>query len=485
MNAVTSVLDEYIIKLYDMEFSVKIVVYEDEPVPVYQTSVINVSEATKVMLGKIMEEFVSEKFEELLKFESEDPTAIQARFKTVIRQKLQKYFPTMDQKTMIPLVNYVLQQNIGLGNIEILLKDGALEEIVVNSSNEPVWVYHRKLGWLKTNIIISPESKIRQYATAIGRDTGKEITLLRPFMDAHLMTGDRVNATLTPISTRGNTITIRKFAVKPWTVTDLIKGGTISYEGAAMLWLAVQNEMSILLSGGTASGKTSMLNGIANFFPPNQRIISIEDTRELVLPNILHWVPMETRLANPEGKGEITMLDLVVNSLRMRPDKILVGEIRRQREAEVLFEAMHTGHSVYGTLHANNATETVNRLTSPPINMPKQVLSALGLIVVQHLNRKISKRRTLQIAEALPNGDSRVIMQYNPIADTLKYVNTPTTFFENIELYTGMTKQNIIEDLAKKISILKLMVSNNITDIHQIGVLMSKYYRGKSIKELI
>ena len=453
MNAVTSVLDEYIIKLYDMEFSVKIVVYEDEPVPVYQTSVINVSEATKVMLGKIMEEFVSEKFEELLKFESEDPTAIQARFKTVIRQKLQKYFPTMDQKTMIPLVNYVLQQNIGLGNIEILLKDGALEEIVVNSSNEPVWVYHRKLGWLKTNIIISPESKIRQYATAIGRDTGKEITLLRPFMDAHLMTGDRVNATLTPISTRGNTITIRKFAVKPWTVTDLIKGGTISYEGAAMLWLAVQNEMSILLSGGTASGKTSMLNGIANFFPPNQRIISIEDTRELVLPNILHWVPMETRLANPE--------------------------------AEVLFEAMHTGHSVYGTLHANNATETVNRLTSPPINMPKQVLSALGLIVVQHLNRKISKRRTLQIAEALPNGDSRVIMQYNPIADTLKYVNTPTTFFENIELYTGMTKQNIIEDLAKKISILKLMVSNNITDIHQIGVLMSKYYRGKSIKELI
>src|SRR3989338_9362280 len=205
MNAVTSVLDEYIIKLYDMEFSVKIVVYEDEPVPVYQTSVINVSEATKVMLGKIMEEFVSEKFEELLKFESEDPTAIQARFKTVIRQKLQKYFPTMDQKTMIPLVNYVLQQNIGLGNIEILLKDGALEEIVVNSSNEPVWVYHRKLGWLKTNITISPESKIRQYSTAIGRDTGKEITLLRPFMDAHLMTGDRVNATLTPISSRGNT----------------------------------------------------------------------------------------------------------------------------------------------------------------------------------------------------------------------------------------------------------------------------------------
>ena len=184
---------------------------------------------------------------------------------------------------------------------------------------------------------------------------GKEITTLNPLMDAHLKTGDRVNATLFPISSKGNTITIRKFAVKPWTVTSLIKEKTISYEGAALLWLAVQNEMSLLVTGGTASGKTSMLNMIANFFPPNQRIISIEDTRELMLPEILHWVPMETRLPNPEGKGGVEMLDLIVNSLRMRPDRIIVGEIRRKREAEVLFEAMRTGHSVYGTLHANNA----------------------------------------------------------------------------------------------------------------------------------
>ena len=485
MDKIIKTLDQYTIKLEDMDFSIKIVVYEDEPVPVYQTSITNISEATKVMIEKIMEEFISEKFEGLLKFESEEPAKIQARFKTVIKQMLQKYFPNMEQKMMTMLVNYVLQQNVGLGNIEILLRDEKLEEIVINNSQDPIWVYHRIFGWLKTNILIPSEAKIRQYATMIGRDIGKEITLLHPFLDAHLATGDRVNATLHPISSRGNTMTIRKFATRPWTITDMIKSGTISYEGAALLWTAIQNEISIIISGGTASGKTSILNGIANFFPPNQRIISIEDTRELVLPNILHWVPMETRLANPEGKGEVTMLDLVVNSLRMRPDKIIVGEIRRKKEAEVLFEAMHTGHSVYGTLHANNAVETINRLTSPPIELPKQVLSALGLILVQHLNRRISKRRTLQIAEVLLTGDARVLMQYDPVQDTLKYVNNPSIFFETIELYTGMKKEDIIKDMSDKIQILKLMADNNITDVHQIGLIMSRYYRGKSIGELI
>ena len=119
-----------------------------------------------------------------------------------------------------------------------------------------------------------------------------------------------------------------------------------------------------------------------------QRIISIEDTRELTLPVSLHWVPMETRLPNPEGKGEVTMLDLVVNSLRMRPDRIIMGEIRRKREAEVLFEAMHTGHSVYATLHANDVDETIARLTNPPIDVPKQLLSSVNMLAVMNRNRR-------------------------------------------------------------------------------------------------
>ncbi|MBI2657055.1 CpaF family protein [Candidatus Woesearchaeota archaeon] len=476
------IIDTYELNVNSIVVDVSITAKEDEPVPVYSISITNISDTTKIILEKIRDEFVAEETKTL----SEEASVydVQEQFKEKILKLLAKYFPNADKKTMDMLINYILQQNIGLGNLDILLKDTNLEEIVINNSKEPVWVYHRRYGWLKTNVLLPNESRIRHYSTIIGRDVGKEITLLNPLMDAHLKTGDRVNATLSPISTKGNTITIRKFAVKPWSMIDFIKERTISYEGAALLWTAVQNELSVVVSGGTASGKTSILNAIANFFPPSQRIISMEDTRELVLPKILHWVPLETRLPNPEGKGGIEMLDLIVNSLRMRPDRIIVGEIRRKKEAEVLFEAMHTGHSVYGTLHANNVRETINRLTNPPIDLPKQLLSALSLIVVQHINRRSGKRRTLQIAEVLPDGNARILMQLSPLRDVLEIVNEPLAIVETLNLYTGLSKSEIYADMQSKISILKWMVSRNITDVNKIGMIMSKYYHNKPFMQL-
>ena len=476
------IIDTYELSVNNIVVDVTITTKEEEAVPIYNISITNISDTTKIILEKIRDEFVSEETKTLS--EEESVYDVQEQFKEKILKLLAKYFPNADKRTMDMLINYILQQNIGLGNLDILLKDINLEEIVINNAKEPVWVYHRRYGWLKTNVLVPTESRIRHYSTVIGRDVGKEITLLNPLMDAHLKTGDRVNATLSPISTKGNTITIRKFAVKPWTITDFIKEKVISYEGAALLWMAVQNELSIVVSGGTASGKTSMLNVISNFFPPNQRIISMEDTRELVLPQMLHWVPLETRLANPEGKGGIEMLDLIVNSLRMRPDRIIVGEIRRKREAEVLFEAMHTGHSVYGTLHANNAKETINRLTNPPIDLPKQILSALSLIIVQHINRRTGRRRTLQIAEILPNGDARVLMQLNPIRDILEIVNEPLAIIETLNLYTGISKPEIYADMQSKIAILQWLVRKNIAEVNKIGMIMSKYYHNKPFIQL-
>ena len=473
------IIDTYELIVNDIVVDVTITTSLEEPVPIYDISITNISDTTKIILEKIRDEFVSEDTKNLS--EEASVSDIQEQFKEKILKLLAKYFPNANKKTMDMLINYILQQNIGLGNLDILLKDINLEEIVVNNAHEPVWVYHRKYGWLRTNVLVPNESRIRHYSTIIGRDVGKEITVLNPLMDAHLKTGDRVNATLSPISSKGNTITIRKFAVKPWTISDFIRDNTISNEGAALIWMAVQNELSIIVAGGTASGKTSMLNVISNFFPPNQRILSMEDTRELVLPKILHWVPLETRLPNPEGKGGIEMLDLIVNSLRMRPDRIIVGEIRRRKEAEVLFEAMHTGHSVYGTLHANNVRETVNRLTNPPIDLPKQLISALSLIVVQHINRRTGKRRTLQIAEVLPNGDPRVLMQFSPVRDALEIVNEPLAIVETLNLYTGLSKQEIYLDMQAKIKILQWLVAKNINDVNKIGLIMSKYYRNKPI----
>ena len=477
------VLDSYELSVNEIVIDVSIYSDEDETVPIYTISITNISETTKIILEKIREEFVTQETK-VLEEGTLEASAIQTHFKEGVLVLLKKYFPTANKKTMDMLINYILQQNIGLGNLEILLKDPRLEEIVVNNAKDVIWVYHRKYGWLKTNIKIPDENRIRYYSTIIGRDVGKEITMLSPLMDAHLKTGDRVNATLSPISSKGNTLTIRKFAVRPWTITDFIKEKTISYEAAALLWMAVQNELSVIIAGGTASGKTSMLNGIANFFPPNQRILSLEDTRELMLPKILHWVPLETRLPNPEGKGGITMFDLVVNSLRMRPDRVIVGEIRKRAEAEVLFEAMHTGHSVYGTLHANNVRETVNRLTEPPIGLPKQILSALSLVVVQHINRKNGKRRTLQIGEIMHDGNAKPIMQLNIVKDKLERISEPTAIYETLKLYTGLSKEDVEKDMNEKVDILNWMVKNNVIDIHKIGLIMSKYYRKKSFKNV-
>ena len=483
MDPKRKLIDSYELIVNDIVIDVSIFSDEDEPVPIYNISITNISETTKIILEKIREEFVVQTTK-TLEEESLETLNIQKQFKEGILVLLKKYFPTANKKTRDMLINYILQQNIGLGNIEILLKDNYLEEIVINNADELAWVYHRKYGWLKTNIMISDENRIRYYSTIIGRDVGKEITTLNPLMDAHLKTGDRVNATLSPISSKGNTLTIRKFAVKPWTITDFLKEKSISYEAAAFIWMAVQNELSVIIAGGTASGKTSMLNVVANFFPPNQRIISLEDTRELMLPKILHWVPLETRLPNPEGKGGISMLDLVINSLRMRPDRILVGEIRRKQEAEVLFEAMHTGHSVYGTLHANNIRETINRLTQPPIGLPKQILSALSLIVVQHIDRRNGKRRTLQIGEVVHDGNAKPIMQLNIVKDTLEKISDPTVIFETLKLYIGLSKEDVEKDISEKIGILKWMVRNNITDINKIGIIMSRYYRKQSFKDV-
>ncbi len=473
-------IDSYKLTVNNIEINVEIYLKRNDFVPTYSVSIMNISKITDIILHKIRDEFVSKiNISDVKLKDTINPTDIKNKFSKEIMVLIKKYFPKIDKKTADLLLNYLIQENIGLGNIEILLRDDNLEDIVVNSAREPVWIYHRKHGWLKTNIFIQSESKIRHYSTMIGRDVGKEITLLNPLMDASLTTGDRVNATLTPISTMGNTISIRKFAEKPWTITDFLRTNTISYYAAALIWLAVQNELSILITGGTGSGKTSMLNVITNFFPPNQRIISIEDTRELTLPDSLHWVPLETRLPNPEGKGEVTMLDLLVNSLRMRPDRIVVGEIRRKREAEVLFEAMHTGHSVYGTLHANNAHETVVRMTNEPINLPKMMLPALSMIVVQHRDRRVGKRRTLQIAEILPSGEPNVILQLNAQKDEMNQISESKVLIETINLYTGLTPDEIRKDINEKINILKWLVKNNISNIHQVGLIFARYYMKK------
>jgi flagellar protein FlaI len=421
--------------------------------------------------------------------DSDEVEKVKSKFKEAVKTQLDQMIPEADETARKILVGNLIHQMVGLGDLEILLEDPNLEEMVVNSADEPTWVYHKEYGWLKSNITFEDEEEIYNYSSEIARRVGKNITSLDPLLDAHLPTGDRTNATLNPISTHGNTITIRKFARDPWTITDFIDNQTISKEVAAFLWLCLQYELSIIVSGGTGSGKTSLLNVLMPFMPPNQRILSIEDTREVQLPEFLHWVPLTTREANPEGEGEISMLDLLVNSLRMRPDRILVGEIRKKRQAEVLFEAMHTGHSVYSTLHADTAQQTVQRLLNPPIDVAEQMVQSVDVNVVMFRDRRRNFRRVFQVAEVAKSGYKRgsqemslganVIYGWDSEDDEIKKERDSDNIMNKLQMHTGMDREEIFDNISDKEEVLQWMIDREVTDVDEVGKIIAEYYNNE------
>jgi len=370
--------------------------------------------------------------------------------------KLLEAEPGIPEETKMLLIAILLNEMLGLGKIEFLLTDPNLEEIVVNTSKTPVWVYHKKYGWLLSNVQMKDESETENYSNIIARRIGKQITILSPLLDAHLITGDRANATLFPISSAGNTITIRKFRREPWTVTDFINSKTANTEVMALIWTTMEYEMNMIVSGGTGSGKTSFLNVCMPFIQPNHRILTIEDTRELMLPPFLHWVPLTTREPNPEGKGGVSMLDLLVNSLRMRPDRIIVGEIRRQKEAEVMFEAMHTGHSVYTTFHANTADETIRRFINPPVNIPPTMLESVHLNIVMFRNRRHRWR----------GSDDKIVKHSESIR-----------MFDELSLHTGFSRSEIQNELEKKKKVIEWLIKFNVRDVRDVGKIIARFYR--------
>ncbi len=476
-----NVLETYTILADNVKATVEIKTTETEYIPLYFLMRPEMSAATHAVLNTMRDELIT--MVNLSVKEFVDPSAlatVKEKFIKKAMELMEKYLPYATEKDKELLSGNLIHEMLGLGDIELILADPYLEEIVINGHKEPLWVYHKHHGWVKTDIKLKNEDQVYNYASAIGRRVGRQITNLDPLMDAHLTTGDRVNATLFPISTQGNTITIRKFSRSPWTIIHFLEAKTLTKEVAALLWLAIQYELNILVAGGTAAGKTSMLNILMPFMPPNQRIISIEDTREINLPKFLHWVPFSSREANPEGKGAVSMLDLLTNALRMRPDRIIIGEIRRAKEAEVMFEAIRTGHSAYATFHGDKATEVYKRLTNPPMNLPDAFLSALHIIVVQYRHRRKGLRRTLEVAELIPTDTTNqlnVVYRWNPRTDELEKVGKLHRIVNEINMYTGMTEIEIDEDIEKKAMILDWMIKRQIKTVNAVGKVIAEYYR--------
>jgi len=479
------VLDNYTIEVDYVPAKVSVILSHEEARPIYTIEMPSIGKYTLRFLSFIKDEVAENMPIEL--DEITDPKKskkLKDRFFKELSNHLKKYFPNTPEELRQMLSGVLLHEMYGLGDIELLMGDDMLEEVGINSAKTPITIYHKIHGWLKTNIMPGSEEEINNFSSQIGRKVGREITILNPILDAHLLSGDRVNATLNPISSEGNTITIRRFARKPWTIVDFIgKAHTMSSEMAATLWLAMQYEMNIIIAGGTASGKTSALNSMLALVPTYHRIISIEDVREIILPTYLNWnwVPLVTRSANPEGLGEVTMLDLMVTSLRMRPDRIIVGEIRRKKEAEVLMEAIETGHSIYSTIHANSGYQVLRRLAEPPINIPLMQIELIDLIVVQYRDRKTNKRRTYEIAEVEQTSSGQglqinTIFKWVPRTDNWDKLNKPNKLITLLNMHTGLTEEDINKEISDRQIILEWMKRQNINELDTIGFLMKIFY---------
>ncbi|MCX6707595.1 MAG: ATPase, T2SS/T4P/T4SS family [Candidatus Woesearchaeota archaeon] len=479
----SGIVDSYSIRSEGMDAVVQIL-NDENKARIYTIISPEFTMPTKALMDELKRELVSEmsfSVQEVLDMNVINELKEKLRSKTI--ELLKKHLPNIDENAKIYMIGTLIHEMLGIGEIEFMLSDPQLEEIRINSAAENIKVYHKRYGWLETNKKIDSEADIQNYSDIIARRIGKQVNVLNPLLDAHLITGDRVNVVLYPITTKGNTLTIRKFARDPWTITDFINTKTVSSELMSLIWLAIEYEMNVIVSGGTGSGKTSFLNICMPFIPPNHSIVSIEDTRELQLPKYLYWTPMVTRLAGADGKGEITMLDLLVNSLRMRPDRIVMGEIRRKREAEVLFEAMHTGHSVYSTLHADSLSETASRLVNPPIDVPKNLLETVDLCVVMFRDRRKNIRRLYQAGEFIVEGEGQnasininMLYRWDPVKDTIAPHSKSLKLFEELNRHTGMTQKEINDDLLTKKSILDWLVKNNIRQIDEVGKIMNEYY---------
>ncbi|MBN2735279.1 MAG: type II/IV secretion system ATPase subunit [Methanomicrobiaceae archaeon] len=380
----------------------------------------------------------------------------------------------------INIICYYLERNFqGYGKLDPLMHDENIEDITCNGPDIPVFIFHRKYSNLPVNMIFDA-NELNKFVLKIAQKADKQLSLTAPLVDAALPEGARAQITYTDVvSSKGSSFTIRKFKSDPMTPVDLIDYGTYDAEILAFIWLCVENRKSAIVVGGTASGKTSMMNAFSLFIPQFAKIVSIEDTREIQMPH-KNWLPMKTRESSSEsGKGNVDMFSLLKTALRQRPEYIIVGEVRGS-EAQTLFQAMNTGHTTYSTLHAGGVEQAINRLTTNPINVPVAMFGALDLMIIQQLQYIGGRmvRRCITIDEIVAEKGEityNILYKWDPVKDNFRKICKESRIINEIAYSHGWTIDETQRQVEIRKEILEGLLSNGIRSSDEITAVFDEF----------
>lgn len=399
--------------------------------------------------------------------------------------------------TQIDKLSYYVTRNfVRYGKIDPLKQDVHVEDISCNGPETRVWVYHSGYKQVLTNVKFSSE-ELDQFVVSAAQSAGKGISQRNPDVNASLTDGSRAQLTLgTEVSDKGTNFTIREFTDVPFTPIDLIAWETYSIDQMTYLWLAIQNGLNMVVSGGTASGKTTTLNALSLFIPSDHKIVSIEDTREIEIPQ-KNWLSSVTRESFQEGDGnEITEYDLVENALRQRPKYIVMGEVRGD-EAQALFQAMNTGHTVFTTFHGNDTGEVLKRFTNDPLNVSDPMIDALDIVINQK-QTQIDGREVRRVSEMFEikgwgaqqgeaNGtnvygwDSRTD-EHRRETGSFQNISAPDSEMMNhVMSLNGWDKTQMYKEWKQRKFILAYLLKEGVNSYANVASVIQAYYHGPDV----
>lgn len=413
-----------------------------------------------------------------------DPESARALLRNAIVEIIRDYGITLSQLGMEKIFYHVVRDFLGEGLIDAIMHDRYIEDISCDGVGTPLFIYHIRYESLRTNLVYGSAEDLDSFVVKLAQRAGKYISIADPMLDATMSDGSRIQMTLgSEVTAHGSTFTIRKFKDEPITPTDLIEWSTFSPLSVAYFWLAVESGKSAIFAGGTASGKTTSLNALALFIPPLAKIVSIEDTRELKLPHP-NWIPGVTRESfDIAGRGSIDMYDLLRAALRQRPEYIIVGEVRG-KEAVTLFQAMSTGHVTYATMHADSVASAVHRLENPPIDVPRNMLTALDIICIQVQARVGGQRirRCRQVIEVLdldPRTKELItneVFSWDQPSDEIRF-SRKSYILDEIRAARGWTEERMAEELKRRQEVLEWMRIKKIRHYQDVSRVLISYHR--------